>query len=205
MALTPIDQSIANLSVAALTRRWPFVRQAQATDYVRTYQPVTFTDSLALAWVTAQASWTQVKLALAARYQVDGKVDSAVAEYRGLIRDQPWTQSGFEFAARALIAAGKSSEAAPYLEKAYAVEPTAWSCYQLGVLAERDTASMPRAVAMLQQSLAFAPNQPETLIELARVDLSVHDTTGARRVAAKLKRVNPNFPGLDKLLVRLGS
>jgi len=205
MALTPVDLAMADLSIAVLTHRWPFVPESRSTDYLESYVPTTLPDSMALAWITTRVTWTQVKLALAQRYEADGKVDSAVAEYRSLIRDQPWTQSGYEFAARALLDAKRVREAEPFLERAYAINPSAWSCYQLGLLAAGDSTALPHAAAMLRQSLALAPKTPEVLFAFSRVELAMHDTAAARKTAATLARIDPKYPGLDQLLVRLGT
>jgi tetratricopeptide (TPR) repeat protein len=204
MQLTGLDRRIASLITEALTQRWPFVARDSGTRFLETYRPVTTTDSLALAVVTGRMTWVEAKLGAAQRFESAQAFSAAVAEYRGLMRDQPWNESPFRFAARALIAAGKPAEARPLLERAYATGPTAYTCYALATLVRADSGGLPRAAALLRQSLQLGGFNPAVLYQLSLVLGQQGDLQGARASAVQLYRAAPTYPGLREWMKLLG-
>jgi tetratricopeptide (TPR) repeat protein len=203
MDLTPLDYRIAYHTVKTITTRWPFLPVSAQQNYRGTYQPTDFTDSLAFAVSMGITQWAQAKVATARRFEARGQVDSAVAEYAGLIRREPHTEAGYRLAAAALLEAKRPQRARPYLEKSYAIEPTAFTAYALGVLA-RQSGDSRRAIALLEQSLSLSPNAPATLYQLSITYAVAHDMEHARATAAQLATVSPQYPGLVSLALALG-
>lgn len=196
MELTAVDSQIATTIVEALKHRWPFVRRETGTNYLETYVPRNATDSAALAVVTGRATWVQAKLVEAARFEKAGDFPRAIAEYRGLMRDQPWNESPYRFAARAYMAMNRGAEAKPLLERAYALEPTPFTCFALAQIVAADSTQLPRAAALLQQSLQIGGYNPNALYQLSLVEARLGNVRGAQAAAAALYRATPNYPGL---------
>ncbi len=203
MDLTPLDNRIVYHTIKTITTRWPFLPFRAQQNYRGTYKPTDFTDSLAFAVSTGTVQWAQAKIAAARRFEQLGKPDSAVSEYAGLIRREPHNEAGYRFAGAALLAAGDAGRARPFLEKSYAIEPTPFTAYALGVL-ERQKGDATRAIALLEQSLALSPDAPGTLYQLSITYAVARDLPHARATAARLAMVNPRYPGLTSLVSALG-
>jgi tetratricopeptide (TPR) repeat protein len=203
MDLTPLDYRIAYHTVKTITTRWPFLPVNAQQNYRGTYQPTDFTDSLAFAVSMGVMTWAQAKLETARRFEARGQVDSALAEYGGLIRREPHSEAGYRLAGAALLDAKQPQRARPFLEKSYAVDPTPFTAYALGVLA-RQSGDAQRAIALLEQSLSLSPNTPATLYQLAITYAVAHDLGHARATAARLAMVSPQYPGLVSLASALG-
>jgi len=203
MDLTALDNRIVYHTVKTITTRWPFLPVNKQQNYRGTYRPTDFTDSLAFSVSMGVMKWAQAKLETARRFEARGQVDSALAEYRGLIRREPHSEAGYRLAGAALLDAKQPERARPFLEKSYAIEPTPFSAYALGVLA-RQSGDAQRAIALLEQSLSLAPNTPATLYQLSITYAVAHDMGHARATAARLAMVSPQYPGLVSLASALG-
>src|SRR4029079_14707081 len=128
------DQRIAYHTIKTVTTRWPFLAVSKQLDYRGTYRPTDFVDSIAFNVSRGGMSWPQAKAMLGARYAMTGKPDSAVAEYEGLIRDEPRLESAWRLAGRTWLSAKQPDRAGPYLEHAYAIHPTGFTAFALGVM-----------------------------------------------------------------------
>lgn len=204
MSLTSVDTAIAATIVAALRHRWPFVPRGSGSNYLATYAPRTAVDSQALLVVTGRQSWVQAKLAMAARHEQRGQFGEAIAEYRGLMRDQPWNESPFRFGGRAALAANRLTEALAFLERAYALEPTPFTCLALGRLVAADSTQIPRAITLVQQSQQLGGFNPEATWQLSLMHARVGNVAAARAAAASLYRLAPSYPGLADWMRLLG-
>jgi hypothetical protein len=118
MELTPVDERLAQLTVDALTQRWPFAAPASRPSFLATYHPANPVDSAAFAAMIGAASWSAVKLELVKRYVARGQIDSALAELRGLEREYPWDPLPAARAGLLLDSLRRGNEALPYLLRA---------------------------------------------------------------------------------------
>jgi len=203
MDLTALDNRIVYHTVKTITTRWPFLPVNAQQNYRGTYQPTDFTDSLAFEVSMGTIQWAQAKVATARWFEVRGQVDSALAEYAGLIRREPHSEAGYRLAGAALLDAKQPLRAQPFLERSYAIEATPFTAYALGVLA-RQAGDTQRATALLEQSLSLSPNAPATLYQLSITYAVAHDMEHARATAARLAMVSPEYPGLVSLTSALG-
>jgi tetratricopeptide (TPR) repeat protein len=203
MDLTSLDYRIAYHTVKTITTRWPFLPLNSQQNYRGTYEPTDFMDNLAFGVSMGTIQWAQAKVATARRFEARGQIDSAVAEYAGLIRREPHTEAGYRLAGAALLQAKQPERARPFLERSYAIEPTPFAAYALGVLA-RQSGDLRRAIALLEQSLSLSPNAPATLYQLSITYAVAHDIEHARVTAAQLAMVSPQYPGLVSLASALG-
>jgi lysophospholipase L1-like esterase len=196
MALTALDSAIAGTIIAALKQRWPFAPRSSNANFLATYTPRTLTDSLAFAVVSGRQKWVDAKLAAAAHHEQRQEFAAALAEYRGLMRDQPWNESPFRFGARAALAANRPDEARSLLERAYALQPTPYTCLTLGRLVAADSTQLPRAAALVQQALRLGGFNPDATYQLSLIYARQGNLTAARTTAVELFRRAPNYPGL---------
>jgi len=202
MDLTPFDYRMVAHTVKTLNLRWPFVPAAQNTDYRGTYHPTSAMDSLAFL-ASAGLPWVQAKTQLGESYENRGFPDSAVAEYRGLIRDFPGATSPYEFAARALLKTADTAQAVRYLDEAYAIHPSPYASYELGMVAA-SAKDYPHAVSYLTKATQLQPQSAEAWYQLSIVYSYLHDIQGARGAAIQAARVQPDFPGLAGWLQVIG-
>jgi len=202
MELTPFDEQVVRLAVAAVTTRWPFVPVAQQVDYRRSYRPTSLVDSLALA-AAAGAPWTPLKLRLADAYMGRGFADSAAAELRGVVRDTPEFAEPWEQLGRALVAAHENDSAAVAFDRALAIAPSASAAAAAGALAVQRK-DWSKAIAELNLSLRIQPDDPRVLYQLSLAYALAHDGARAQAVAMRLRAVAPTYPGLGQWLQLLG-
>ena len=148
-------------------------------------------------------SWAQGKGMLGERYAQAGDTERAVAEFEGLIRDGPQVEVAYRMAASALLAASQPERAKPYLERAHALSPSAFSAYGLGVIAMQEK-NPTRGIALFQQALQLSPDMPPALYQLSLAYGVTRDLNNARAAAARLAQVDPRFPGLAEWLGALG-
>jgi tetratricopeptide (TPR) repeat protein len=202
MELTAFDERVVRHTVNTLTTRWPFVPATRRSDYRTTYRPVDMFDSLAFQ-VSRGAAWEMGKVRLGADYERRGQFELAAAEYRGLARDAPWFEEPLRLLGRALLGAGKDAEAEVALERAMQLQPSVYAANALAALALRRR-ELPRGIALLRQSLALQPNQPQVLHQLSLAYRLAGDVRNARETALRLRQVSPAFPGLAQWLQSLG-
>ena len=203
MDLTPFDYRMVAHTVKTLGVRWPFVPAAQNTDYRGTYHPTSAMDSLAFM-ASAGLPWAQAKTELGQSYEKRGFPDSALAEYRGLIRDLPEATPPYEFAARALLQAADTAQAVHYLGEAYAIHPSPYAAYMLGMIAA-NAQDYQHALAYLKKAAELEPQSAEVWYQLSVAYTNVHDIQGARSSAMKAARIQPNLPGLAGWLQVIGA
>jgi len=203
MWLTPFDRRIAHHTVATLTRRWPFVPQGRQTDYRVAYHPTDLSDSLALLVSRGGVTWQAAKLQVAADYARRGLADSAIAEYIGLERDAPFAELPYRLEARVLVTAGRPQEAEAALEHAMRIEPTSAAALALGALAVQEK-NLPRGIQYLEEAAALDPMNRAALYQLSLAYGLAQDLERARNAAARLLRIDPRYPGLERWMETIG-
>jgi lysophospholipase L1-like esterase len=203
MELTPFDEQIVRHAVATITGRWPFVARDVSRYYRGTYRPVDTADSLALAVSRGGLPWAEAKVRIGAAMESRGRIDSALAEYRGLVRDAPFLELPNRLTGRALAAAGRLTEAKPYLERALHIQPSADAAYLLGEIALREK-DYPRAIALLDAATRMAPTAPGPVYQLSLAFGLSRNIGAARGAAARVAQLDPSFPGLAEWMNTLG-
>jgi lysophospholipase L1-like esterase len=197
MELTEFDQRFAWHQIRSVMTSWPFVAHEDPSGYPRNYRPTSAADSAAFDVVILhRAAWPLAKFNLAAYYRSRGELQLAFAEYRGLMRDQPENATVPVYAADVFMQVSDFGPARQLLERAYAIEPSAFTCFALGHL-EVETKHPQRAVQLLEQAQQFTPDVPVVLFDLSRAYALAHDLDRARGYADRLAAVKSDFPGLD--------
>lgn len=203
MELTPLDLRVATHTVRTITSRWPFVPVSAQRDYRGTYQPTDLLDSLSFG-VSAGAPWSQAKIRMGRDYQRRSQLDSAIGEYRGLVRDAPFFAAPWEVLGDALMAARQDEEARVALQRSLAIQPSPGAAFSAALLALRHH-DLPGSIALMRQSLSLAPDQPQVLYQLSLAYGSSRDLQNARATALRLWRIAPNYPGLAEWMRLLGA
>ena len=202
MAITPFDQRIVFHTQQTLMERWPFVAPSAQRDYRAMYRPVGLLDSLSFL-ASRGAPWPPLKLRLAQAYESGGRVDLAVAEYRGLVRETPQFAEPWELLGRSLLEAKSDSEAAVAFQRALAIRPSANVAFAAGDLAMRHK-NPAAAIPLLETAIRMGIARPDALYELSLAYGLTHDANRARATALQLARVAPTYPGLADWLRALG-
>ena len=203
MELTPLDLRVATHTVRTITARWPFVPVSAQRDYRGTYRPTDLLDSLSFG-VSAGAPWAQAKLDMGHDYLHRTKVDSAIAEYRGLVRDAPFFAAPWEVLGEALAAAHRDDDAYAALQRSMEIRPSPSAAFTEALLALQRH-DLPRAIGLMQESLRLDPNQPRVLYQLSLAYGSSRDLQNARLTATQLWRLAPNYPGLAQWMQLIGA
>ena len=203
MELTPLDLRVATHTVRTISSRWPFVPVSAQRDYRGTYHPTDLLDSLSFG-VSAGAPWAQAKVRMGRDYQRRRQLDSAIAEYRGLVRDAPFFATPWELLGGALMAAQQDDEARAALQRSLAIRPSADAAFSAALLALRHH-DVPGSITLMQQSLSLVPDQPQVLYQLSLAYGSSRDLRNARATALRLWQIAPNYPGLVEWMRLLGA
>jgi lysophospholipase L1-like esterase len=205
MELTDFDVRFAWHQIRSLTTSWPFVEREDPAGYPRNYRPLDAADAVAFDAVNKRdPPWPRAKLELAGYYRSRGQLQRALAEYRGLMREQPENAPLLVLAADIYLRLNDSRRARELVERAYAIEPSGLTCHAFGTL-ELGARHYDRAIALLAQSLQYHQDDPPVLFELSRAYLGKGDLADARAYAAQLALVSPGFPGLGRWRARLAA
>ncbi len=195
MQLTEFDKRVGDHRVKLLVNSWPFVEQRRPGSYPDNYRPFSLADSMAYEVVNSRnMRWDKGKVELAELYQNTRRFDKAIAEYEGLMRDQPFNDSPFLFAARIHLRTDNFTEAKPYLEAAFQIEESHFAARMLGAI-EVDFGNLDRGIELLEQARSMEPEDPQTLFNLSGAYGLTRDFEKADEILQILEQVNPGYPG----------
>jgi len=193
--LSEFDERVAWHRIKLLKQGWPFVTGKKPVPYQNTYKPHNEADSLAFETVHSEIPWDKAKVDLAEIYRNSGRDELALLEYKGLMRNQPWNDSPFIFAARIELDRGDLQGAKPYLEQAYQINPeSAFTTKMLGAV-EVNNRNLDRAVTLLEKSRSLKPGDPQTLFNLSGAYGLKNEFEQAKEVLDRLMQIDPSFPG----------
>lgn len=205
MRFSEFDMRIGWHRVATLKQSFPFVMGAKPEPYFRTYKPISEADSLALRTVHANKNWDESKVELAQSYQQQGRYNDAIHEYKGLIRNQPWNDSPYVFAARIYLDQNDFDNAEPLLIKAFEINPNdAFITKMLGAI-EVQKGNSVKGIEYLEISRSISPNDPQMLYNLSGAYGTNRQLDKALEIAEQVISISPNFPGIQAWKAQLQS
>ena len=111
--------------------------------------------------------WDEAKVELGDYYLMRGELDSMLAEYRGLMRDQPFNDSPFLIAAQQLLDRNRLDEAYPYLLHAHEISPQCFYVQDAGCNLCLTVAISSPGIVFLEESLKLAPSDAQALFNLS--------------------------------------
>ncbi|MFN1835876.1 tetratricopeptide repeat protein [Balneola sp. MJW-20] len=205
MYLSEFDERMIWHRIRTLKQGFPFVQDGSGITYQSTYKPVSKLDSLAFEAVHVNKRWDEAKVELAQYYEKRGQIDKALLEYRGLIRNQPWNDSPYVFAARLYLDRNDFDNAYPLLQKAYELAPNeAFTTKMLGAI-ELNSGNTKKAIDLLERSRSINPDDPQMLYNLSGAYGTDQQFRKAMDIANEVIRINPSFPGIQQWKAQLES
>lgn len=205
MYFSELDLRVGWHRVATLKQSFPFVLGEKPQPYYETYRPISEADSLAFRTVHSSKSWDEAKVELAQSYQQQQRFEDAILEYKGLIRNQPWNDSPYVFAARIYLDSNDFRNAEPLLSKAYEINPDdPFTTKMLGAI-EVQKGNPKKGIQYLEESRAINPNDPQMLYNLSGAYGTDRQFGKALEIAEKVIEINPNFPGIQAWKAQLQS
>ena len=203
MYLSDFDHRVAYHRVKTLKQGFPFVLSNNARPYQQGYKPLGPADSLAFLAVHASKSWDESKVELGGMYERTNRPEKAFLEYMGLIRNQPWNDSPYVFAARVRLNQNNFDAAEPLLEKAYSIQPKdAYTTKMLGAIMVQK-GDLQRGISLLLESRALSPSDPQMLYNLSGAYGLNKNYQQAMEIAEEVIAINPNFPGIQQWKAQL--
>lgn len=203
MYLSDFDYRVAYHRVRTLKQGFPFVLLSNTRPYQQGYKPTGPADSLAFLAVHASKSWDEAKVELGGMYERSNRPEKAFLEYMGLIRNQPWNDSPYVFAARVRLNQNNFDAAEPLLEQAYSIQPKdAYITKMLGAIMVQK-GSLKRGINILLESRALSPRDPQMLYNLSGAYGLNKNYQLAIEIAEEVIAINPNFPGIKQWKAQL--
>jgi tetratricopeptide (TPR) repeat protein len=195
MHLTQLDHFLVKHRLHVLTRSWPFVKEPRR-DIYRDYVFENYTDSLAFDIARNELRWEQAKVRLGEYYLNRGELDLMLAEFRGLMRDQPFNDSPFLIAAQQLLDRNRLNEAYPYLRHAHNITPNAFTYKMIGAIYV-DRRQFQKGIEYLQASLERAPRDAQAMFNLSGAYAQTGEIEKALEIVNDLISFNSAFPGVQ--------
>jgi Flp pilus assembly protein TadD len=158
---------------------------------------------LAGAPVSAEVP-TEAPAAPAAAGNPMGTVMQQLATLKAAVAKNPNDAEALVQLGDMYMQAAKFPQAAEYLERALAVHDDAAVRMDLGIC-YKQTNQPQKALAEFQRSTAMAPDQWEPLFNEAIVLLDLRRMDEARVAAAKLQKMRPDDPEVQKLMATVGA
>ena len=198
MYLSEFDYRVAYHRVRTLKQGFPFVLSNTNRPYQQGYTPTGPADSLAFLAVHASKSWDEAKVELGGMYERTDQPEKALLEYMGLIRNQPWNDSPYVFAARVRLNQNNFDAAEPLLEQAYSIQPKdAYTTKMLGAIMVQK-GDLQRGITLLLASRSLSPRDPQMLYNLSGAYGLNKNYQQAMEIAEEVIAINPNFPGIQQ-------
>ncbi len=205
MYFSEFDYRVGWHRVETLKQSFPFVVGEKPEPYVFKYKPISEADSLAIRTVYYNKAWDESKVELAQYYQQQKRYEDAILEYKGLIRNQPWNDSPYVFAARIYLDQNDFRNAEPLLKKAFEINQNdAFITKMLGAI-EVQKGNPVRGIQFLEASRTINPNDPQMLYNLSGAYGTNRQFIEALDIAEKVIEINPNFPGIQAWKAQLQS
>ncbi|MEQ8523560.1 tetratricopeptide repeat protein [Gracilimonas sp.] len=198
MYISEFDNRIVHHRLRTLKQGFPFIMDGSVTPYQFSYNPDGVLDSLAFGVVHKDIRWDAAKVKLGSYYEDQGNIEKALLEYKGLIRNQPWNDSPYVYAARMLINQNDYAAAEPYLRKAYELAPReAFITKMLGSIA-LNSGNINDAIKFLEESRQVNPKDPQMLYNLSGAYGTNREFQKAMEIANEVIELNPNYPGIQQ-------
>lgn len=194
--VTALDDEVAKIRIAVLTRNWPFVPKEHVVPFV--YQPRNYLGQLAYALWKREESWEKVHVLLAEDYEKRGELALAAKEYEALILQTPYNVSPYLRAGLLYTQLQDFDRAYARLVKSLALEPTADACKIIGAI-WLNRRQPGQGVPYLQRALQLAPNDAQTLYNLTSAYLQLSQAENAHATLAQLERLAPGSDKVEEL------
>ncbi len=201
--VTELDTVEANFRSQLLLNSWPF-KLSRLTIADLNWNRQNMVEQLAVDMIQDRITWEQAKVQLAEFYIRNKNFERALVEYESLIKLTPYNASPYLQAARIHMHQRCFAEALSLFLRSTKIEKTLLAYQGLGE-AYLHLGQAAAGIPYLEAALSAEQDNPLTLFLLAQSYYRAGEKQKSQKIAAQLKRLNPHFPGLTKLLQNLGN
>lgn len=191
--VTRVDSLVAAYRIKILVNSWPFTTKGLTLADLKAS---TWEEELALEFLREELSWEALHVRAAERYERDGRLRDAAAEYQALLAATPYNVSPYLRLGAVLQNVGDLDGARAIFQRSMGVEPTATAHLKLGEIAY-ETGQHGLAVEHLTQALRTgqleAGRIPEIRLAIAVATLRGGDAGRSRSLAEALVESYPEF------------
>ncbi|MFQ6607364.1 MAG: tetratricopeptide repeat protein [Fidelibacterota bacterium] len=190
--VTSLDLKMAEYRIAVLKSGWPFNLKGR-TLYPQDIKTKSFLEEQAKAVITSESNYEKAHVALAEYYRNEGKVDSAVIEYKALAKAFPINESPYAQLGRLLVQTNQFSEALPYLLRTTELVADQYSHKWAGAILVNN-GQVEEGIPHLKKALELKPEDNQVRFNLSGAYFLTRDTTRALSELEILLQKQPNFP-----------
>ena len=190
---TDLDVQIANYRIFLLKLDWPFINRKFPLK--RSYQIVntkSYLDTLALDVVSDKIDWDKAHIKMARKYLKDNNLVGYVDEMNAVIDKFPYVIRYYQIIAQDLLINEYYNEALLYLEIYYNIEPDEYSAKWLGII-NLSNSKTDIAINYLEESIAYNPNDTQSLYNLAGAYTLVNDYKKALNTVEQCLMIEPSL------------
>jgi len=190
---TDLDVKIANYRIFLLKQDWPFINRKLPLK--RSYQTVntkSYLDTLALDVVSDKTDWDKAHIKMARKYLKDNNLVGYVDEMNAVIDKFPYVIRYYQIIAQDLLTNEFYNEALLYLEIYYNIEPDEYSAKWLGII-NLFNSKTDIAINYLEESIAYNPNDTQSLYNLAGAYTLVNDYKSALSTIEQCLIIEPSL------------
>ena len=197
---TALDSLAADLLIKKLLAGWPFQPDTVVNQFRFTYHPVSYIDSMAFMCIKYNnVSVTGQHIALAKKYETEGRFNDAFKEYFALIKSEPHKSSYYYDAADLLLKSNEPLRAASVLESMpnYITDYNGLiknsQCYRIMERWDKAIVLLEKAVNVCKPT----DNKETALVLLYDTYLKASQKENARKILTELIKINPKHKDLD--------
>lgn len=195
---TKFDSVVAEFRIAILENDWPFVEPDEKRPLPEIIQLDDFVDSVAFEFLYESKDWEFSQRKLAVWYIKQGNVRMFKKQVENLIYQYPFVLEYYNLAANEFIVRKMYSEAKPYLERRYKIEPDFFSVKWLGLI-NLYNLNTKDAIRYLTEALEYDENDSQILYNLAGAYTIKSDWKTADALLKKALAIKPDYPEATKL------
>lgn len=200
-----LDQAMADLKLRVLKGAYPFVPKGQPNALLQSFKPKNLIDTLAMRCLSEELGIEEAHYAAADFLFGQGDSLNAEMELQAFIAKLPFLELPYRKVGQLFIKYKRFERALPYLERAYALAPTAYSAKWIGqILVYQNQPDA--AIPYLEKSLALGgANDSQTYYNLAG---AYYQTDRIDKALESLKRcleLAPNYPNARALYEQLAA
>ncbi len=194
--VTALDDEVARIRIAVLTRNWPFAPKGQTATF--NYLPRNLLEKLAYSTWKREDTWEKAHVFLAEDYEKRGELKLAAKEYEALILQTPYNVSPYVRAGQLYAQLNEDDRALDRLLRSLALEPTL-PAYQLvgAILIRRRQPE--QSIPYLEKALRLASDDAQTLFHLTAAYVLAGQDDHAMKTMPRLERLLPGSPQVEQL------
>ncbi|RFM23562.1 MAG: tetratricopeptide repeat protein [Candidatus Thermochlorobacter aerophilum] len=193
-AFSLLDKTYSDLKLRLLKGSYPFVPKGQPNLLLQAFKPQNLIDTLALRCLSEEIGFEEAHYAAANFLLAQGESDAAELELQSFIAKVPFLELPYRKAGQIFIKHQRFDKALPYLQRAYAISPTAYTAKWIGqILVYQNQPDA--AIPYLEQSLALGgESDSQTYYNLAGAYYQTHRLDKAIACLKRCLQLSPNYP-----------